>query len=85
MPALFIDGMYMGPSGNTDLRDYFQLDAIEGIEIYRERAFAPAELVQRECGSIAVWTRATRGDPLTLRRFATAAGFVILVVLVRAL
>lgn len=63
IPALYIDGAHINRTDRNDSLDrYVSPLAIEGIEIYRSPATAPAEYFDRNgCGVVLVWTR--RGEP----------------------
>lgn len=85
LPALYLDGVLVGWTGETDLRDFYQPDMLEGIEIYRSEVETPPELRRQGCGAVALWTRGARGHAFSLRRIGIAAGFVTAVLLVRGL
>lgn len=56
LPEIFLDGMRVG-TGSID--DLVSPASLEGIEVYRSGAGAPAELwgPNSVCGTIALWTR----------------------------
>lgn len=77
LPALFVDGVRIRNSADTDLSTLYHPDNIEGIEVYPSNAFTPGELNVEGCGSLAIWTRSpATGNPFTLKRVLTAAGVV---------
>jgi hypothetical protein len=64
IPALFIDGSQINRADRHDSLDrYVSTLAIEGVEVYRGPATAPAEYFDRHgCGVVLVWTRRGEAD-----------------------
>jgi hypothetical protein len=85
LPALYIDGMPVGFTMDTDLRDFYSPDMLEGVEIYRTEVETPPELRRPGCGTVALWTRGQRGNPFSLRRLGIAAGFIATALVARGL
>jgi hypothetical protein len=84
LPVLYIDGVQVvqRQDDELDLSHLFHPSMVEGIEIYRTPLGAPPELSTNGCGAIAVWSRTDgSGNPFTLRRIATAAGWLTFFVL----
>ena len=56
-PTVYVDGIRT-PNAAVTLDDYVWPEIIEGVEVYRSSAAAPARFVgQTTCGVIAIWTR----------------------------
>jgi hypothetical protein len=85
LPALYLDGVLLGWTSDTDLRDIYQPDMLEGVEIYRSEVETPPELRREGCGAVALWTRGSRGNPFTLRQIGIAAGIVAAALLMRSM
>lgn len=86
-PAIFLDGMPV-PSGDFgfDINDLLSPDMVEGVEIYRSYAMAPAEFqgAIHDCGVIAFWSRTVPGGRrFTWKRLGIGGLIAALVLLAR--
>jgi hypothetical protein len=80
-PALWVDGIRL--LRDTDLSAWFMPGSVEGIEIYPNASFVPPELAGGEsCGAIAIWSRAERGNPFTIKRIAAATAITLVGILI---
>jgi hypothetical protein len=74
VPAVYLDGVSVPTGRAFDINSLISLEAVEGIEVYRNSASAPMELRLPAfgedvfCGVIAIWSRPTPGTPLTPKR-----------------
>jgi hypothetical protein len=77
-PAVFIDGFRIR-ADQTDLSEFLQPDALEGVEIYPNPLFAPGELADPYgCGSVAFWTKVSGPTRfITMRQLYIVAGVVV--------
>lgn len=81
-PTLVLDGVpLVGPTSPDDI---LLVSDIEAVEV-QSGVFFPAMGAMSTCGTVMVWTREggreEGGKPLTWRRIAFAAGFVVVAVL----
>ena len=58
LPAVYLDGMYLGNTGFTDVDAILSPYQIEGIEAYTDATIPPQfNRLGAACGAIVVWTR----------------------------
>jgi hypothetical protein len=80
-PRAWVDGIRL--LRDTDLSAWFMPGSVEGIEIYPNASFVPPELAGGEsCGAIAIWSRAERGNPFTIKRIAAATAITLVGILI---
>jgi hypothetical protein len=60
-PMVYLDRM---PLGSSELELFTWPDKLQGVEVYRDAAFTPAEFNRGGgCGSIVLWTRPPEPKP----------------------
>ncbi len=57
--ALFVDGVFVGTTMDTDIDRYVNPVHIEGVEVYDGPAGLPAQFNKGNapCGALVIWTR----------------------------
>ena len=77
VPTVFLDGLALPTAQLFDISELLPVDAVEGIEVYRNLLSAPMEFQVAAsgsafgtdlCGVIAVWSRRMADRPLTMKR-----------------